>query len=142
MSSLRAQRRNLFPSTALTAGTTTSQTEKATVGRGVRLYVYVSAVTAGGGTDSISLAALPPNGSSAAVLAGFSKANMLAVQGTLVFDFYPGQSNSGFAGSGLTLTVGTSYGSAAITLPMQWAVQIVLGAGNSATIAIDTEILP
>lgn len=143
MPDLRAQRRNIYPSTALSAQTVTSQTEKATVGRGVRLYVYCSVPTAGGGVDSISLCALPPNGSGTpVVLAGFNKANMLAQTGTLVFDFYPGQSNSGFAGTGLTLTVGTAYGSAAITLPMQWAVQITLGAANSATVAIDTEILP
>lgn len=142
MASLRAQRRNLVPSAALTPGTTTSKTEQASVGRGVRLYVYCSAPTAGGGTDSISLVALPPNGAAAVVLATFSKANLLAQTGTLVFDFYPGQSASGFAGAGLTLAAGAGYGSAAITLPMQWAVQLVVGALNAATVAIDAEILP
>ena len=139
--SIRIQRRNLFPSQALTAGTVTSQTENATVGKGVRLYVYVSAVTAGGGTDSLNLVALPPNGT-AVVLAGFSHANMLAAAGTLVFDFYPGQTNSGFAGANATIAVGANYGSIAIALPLKFAVQLTIGAANAATIAIDAEILP
>lgn len=139
---LRVQRRNLYPATAITAATKTSQTEQATVGRGVRLYVYCSGPTAGGGTDSISLVAMPPNGGTGVVLATVGKANMLAQTGTLVIDFYPDQTGQGFGGTGLTLTTGTAYAAVAISLPLQWAVQIVLGAGNTATVAIDAEILP
>jgi hypothetical protein len=138
----RTQRRNFYPATALTAGTVTSQTEKARVGLGVRLYVTISAVAAGGGTDSIFLCALPPNGGAALPLAGFSHANLLAVAGTLVFDFYPGQSAAGFVGTGATLAAAAGYGSAAVSVPLQFAVQIVIGTGNAATIAIDIEILP
>jgi hypothetical protein len=138
----RTQRRNLYPAKALTAGVATSQTEKAQAGRGVRLYVTISAVTAAGGTDSIALCALPLNGGAAIPLVTFSHANLLAVAGTLVFDFYPGQSAIGFAGSGSTLAAGASYGSASISLPLNWAAQITMGTGNAATIAIDAEILP
>ena len=139
---IRVQRRNLFPSTALTAGTKSTQNEDALAARGVRLYVYVSGVTAGGGTDSISLCAVPPGGGNAVVLATFSKANMLATAGTYVFDFYPDLTAVGFAGTGSTLAAGANYGAAAITLPVKWNVQIVIGAANAATIAIDAEILP
>ena len=138
---LRAQRRNLYPATALTAQTVVSQTEKATVGRGVRLYVYCSVPTAGGGTDSISLCALPPNGGAAVVLAGFSKANLLAQTATLVFDFYPGETGD-YTGAGITFAAGATFATVALSLPLNWAVQIVLGTGNTATVAIDAEIPP
>lgn len=138
---LRIQRRNLYPAAALTAGTVTSQTELARAGLGVRLYVYCSAVTAGGGTDSVSLVALPPNGGAAVVLATFSKTNMLSAVATLVFDFRPGATGE-FAASGLTFAAGATYGAAGISVPLQWAASLTLGAGNSATIAIDAEILP
>lgn len=138
---LRTQRRNLYPATALSAQTVTSPSERAIVGLGVRLYVYCSAVTAGGGTDSIGLVALPPNGGTGVTLATFGKANMLSVAGTLVFDFRPGATGE-FAASGLTFTAGAGYGAAGISLPLVWAVSITLGAGNSSTIAVDAEILP
>lgn len=137
----RIWRRNLYPATALSAQTVTSQTEKATVGVGVRLYVYCSAVTAGGGTDSVSLMAVPPNGGTAVTLATFSKVNMLSAAGTLVFDFRPGATGE-FAASGLTFAAGAGYGAAGISIPLTWAVSITLGTGNSATVAVDAEILP
>jgi len=140
---LRAQRRNLYPATALSAQTVTSQTEKVTVGRGLRLYIYCSATTQGAGTDSISLMAAAPDGGANIQLASFSGTHMLsATSGArLVFDFYPGETGS-IAPAGVTFAAGSSYAAGAITLPMQWAVQIVLGTGNSATVAIDAEILP
>lgn len=134
----KALRRNVIPSTALTAGTTTSQIETNTWGRGIRFYVTISAVTAGGGTDKLFLCGQAPAGGSLLPLAGFSAANMLASAGTFVFDFYPG---AWMPGSGIA-TGGALVGAMGVELPLNWGVQLVLGAGNAATIAVDAEILP
>jgi hypothetical protein len=143
-STVRAQRKNLYPATALTAQAVLSQVEKATVGRGVRLYVNVSAVSGGTGTDSISLCALPPNSAAGVLipLIGFSKVGMLSlVAGTYVFDFYPGGSSVLTNNGAAALTTGNLMGAAGVNLPMQWGVQIVLGTGNGATVSVDAEIL-
>jgi hypothetical protein len=140
---LRAQRRNVYAATALSAQTVTSQTETMTVGQGVRFYVYGSATTQGSGTDSIALVAVPPDGNANIVLGTFSGTHLLSATAgaRLVFDFRPGETGSE-VGSGITFAAGTSYGAMAISPPRQWAVQITLGTGNSATVAIDAEILP
>lgn len=129
---------NVIPATAIAvAGTLLSQTEKATWGKGVRLFVTVSAATAGGGVDAIFLCAVPPAGGTAIPLLGFAFANALSVAGVYVADFYPG--------AWLPVTVaagGHLLGAAGIELPMQWAVQVVMGAGNAATITVDAEMMP
>ena len=131
-------RRNVMASAALTAGTTTSQTEKNTWGRGIRFYVTASSVTATGTVDSFNLCAAPPNGGSVIALVGFSAANLLSVAGTWCFDFYPG---AWLPVSGLS-TSGHLMGAAGVEIPLAWAVQVILGTGNAATIAVDAEILP
>lgn len=134
----KALHRNVIPATALAAGTTTtSQTERATYGRGIRFYVTVSAVTAAAGTDKLFLCGISPAGGTAVPIVGFSAVNMLAVAGTYVADFYPG------AWLPPTVAAGSAMlGAAGIELPLQWAVQIVIGAGNAATITVDAETLP
>ena len=138
----RILRRNVFPPTALTAGTVFSVTQQATSGLGVRLYVTVSS-PGGSGSDSISLCAVPPNGNPPVPMATFSGATLLSTARTLVWDFYPGASNIGFTGTNAgTLANGPLYGVANLSIPLNWCLQIVLGGGNSATISIDAEILP
>lgn len=140
---LRTQRRNLVPPTALTAGTILSQVEQSTTGLGVRCYVTAAAVTSGGGADSIALCAVPPNGGPPIPLASFSANNLLSTARTNVWDFYPGQSNIGFAGTNAgTLANGPLYGVANLSVPLNWCLQITLGAGNSSTISVDVEMLP
>ena len=138
----RILRRNVFPATPLTAGTVFSPTQQATVGLGVRFYVTAASV-AGSGADSIALCAVPPNGNPPVPLASFSGAALLSTARTMVFDFYPGQSNIGFAGVNAgTLANGPLYGVANLSVPLNWCLQITLGAGNSSTISVDAEILP
>ncbi len=133
----KALKRNIVPATALTASTTISQTEQAQFGRGVRLWITVAAATAAGGVDSVSLCGVPPAGGTAVPIAGFSAANALSVAGTYMADFYPG------AWLPATVAAGNKLlGAAGICLPVQWAVQIVIGAGNAATITVDAEMLP
>jgi hypothetical protein len=129
---------NLIPATAIAlAGTLLSQTEFATWGKGVRLFVTVAAVTLGGGTDTISLCAIPPQGGAAIPLVGFAAVNALAVAGVYVADFYPGAWLPNTVAAG-----GKLLGAAGIELPMKWATQIVMGAGNAATITVDAEMMP
>jgi len=144
----KALRRNVIPSTAIAAaGSLTSQTEGNTWGRGIRFYVTISAVTQGGTKDSLYLMAVPPanqsangpgNGTPSVALTGFTAVNMLCTVGTFCFDFYPGAwlPTGGIAASGNLLGV------AGIYLPTCWAVELVLGAGNAATVVVDAEILP
>lgn len=142
MFNLRAQQRNVISSQAITAATVTSAAHKLTSGKGVRFYVYVSSVTTGGGTDQVNLVSYPPDGGAVIVLAGFSKANMLAAGAArFAFDFYPGETGS-LAGTGVTFLAGADYGAAAVSVPMSFGCQIVLGTGNTATVAVDAELLP
>jgi hypothetical protein len=130
--------RNVIPATPIAAaGSITSQTEFATWGRGIRFFVTVSAATAGGGSDAIFLCAIPPAGGPAVPIAGFAAANALSAAGVYVADFYPGAWLPPTMAAG-----GHLLGIAGIELPMKWAVQVVLGAGNSATIAVDAEMMP
>jgi hypothetical protein len=146
----KALRPNVIPSTAIAAaGTLTSQVESSVWGRGIRIFVTVSAVTAAGGTDSLYLCGVPPNfpaiapalqppSANAIALTGFAAANMLSVVGTYCFDFYPGAwlPTGGLAASGQLVGV------AGINLPTNWAVRIVMGTGNAATVVVGAEILP
>lgn len=133
----KALRRNVIPATALTAGTTTSKTENSTWGRGIRFYVTAAAVTAGGGVDAIFLCGVPPAGGNAIPIVGFAAANSLSVAGVYVADFYPGAWLPPTIAAG-----GALLGAAGIELPVAWAVRIVMGAGNAATITVDAETLP
>jgi hypothetical protein len=135
----KAIRRNVLPQVGATSGQTkTSQVEQNTWGRGIRFYVTLASITAGGGTDSLYLCALPPGSATPISLAGFSAVNLLSQTGTFVFDFYPGAwlPPAGIAAAGNLL------GTAGVHLPLSWAVRVVFGVGNAATIAIDAEILP
>lgn len=130
---------NLIPATAIAlAGTLVSQIEKATWGSGLRFWITVSGVTAGGGTDSIYLAGVPPNGSALVPLIGFTAVNMLSVAGTYAVDFICGE---WLPVTGLA-TGGKLLGVAAIVPSMQWGVQVTMGAGNAATITVDAEMMP
>jgi hypothetical protein len=134
----KALLRNIIPGTALAAAsTTTSQTAQSTYGRGIRFYITVATVTAAGGTDKLFLCGIPPAGGAAVPIVGFSGANMLAVVGTYVADFYPGAWLPPTVAAG-----GVLLGAAGIEVPLNWAVQIVIGAGNAATITVDAETLP
>jgi len=129
---------NVIPATALLASSTTiSQTENATYETGVRLFITVAAPTLGGGTDSVYLCAVPPRGGVAIPLAGFSGVNALAVAGTYMVDFYPG---AWLPAAGVTLK--NLLGAFGLSLPMQWAVQIGIGAANAATITVDAVVMP
>jgi hypothetical protein len=133
----KALRRNLIPSTALTAGTKTSQVEQSTYGRGVRFYVTLSSVSTTGSTDKLFLCAQVPGTTNVIPLAGFSGASMLSTAGTWVFDFYPGAWLPSQVASG-----GQSMGALGIHLPLVWAVELMLGAGSAATVVVDAEVLP
>lgn len=140
--------RNIIPATAIAAaGVLTSGVQIATAGRGIRFYVTSSAVTAGGGTDAIFLCAVPPYQtqgvtwtppSTAAIpLVGLAAANAFSVAGTYVADFYPG------AWLPATLAAGGALlGAVGVEVPIFWAVRIVMGTGNSATVVVDGELLP
>jgi hypothetical protein len=141
--------RNVIPATPIAAaGVLTSQVQRDTKGRGIRFYVNVAAgAVAGGGTDAIYLCGVPPSQtqgltitppSTAAVpLAGLTGANAISVPGAVVADFYPGAwLPTPFAAGG------TLIGAVGIQVPIFWAVRIVMGAGNSATITVDAELLP
>ena len=130
--------RNVIPATAIAAaGTLTSQIEKATYGKGLRLFLTVAAATAGGGVDAVFLCAVPPGTVTPVPLAGFAIANMLSVAGVYIADFYPGAWLPPVLAAG-----GALVGAAGIELPTAWAVQIVMGAGNAATITVDAEMMP
>ena len=137
---LRSKRRNLYPATALTAGTVTTQTETAKVGIGLRLYITCSAVTTGGGNDSVNICAIAPNGTTVALLQ-ISQTNYLAQARTGVIDLHPGVSGN-LLGSGITVTPFGYYAAISFTLPLQWCIQLTLGTGNAATLQVDAEILP
>jgi hypothetical protein len=135
----KAWRPNVLPSVACASGTTyTSSVESNQWGRGIRFYVTISSVTATGSNDSLYLCGLAPSGTTVIKLGGFTAPNMLSVAGTYAFDFYPGGwlPSSGIAASGNLLGV------AGIHLPLRWAVSVVMGTGNAATIVVDAEILP
>jgi hypothetical protein len=142
--------RNIIPATPIAAaGTLTSGVQASTSGRGVRFYVTVAAgATAGGGTDTIFLCAvppafvqgvvpLPPPSTNAIPLVGLAAANAFSVAGTYVADFYPGAWLPSTLAAG-----GALLGAVGVEVPIAWAVRIVLGAGNSATITVDGELLP
>jgi hypothetical protein len=134
----KAIQRNVIPATALAAAsTTTSAIHTATWGRGVRFYITVSAVTAAGGIDKIFLCGISPGTTTAVPMVGFSAANMLAVAGIYTADFIPGSYLPPTIAAG-----GSSIGVAGIEVPLRWAVQVIIGTGNAATIAIDAEMIP
>jgi hypothetical protein len=134
---LKALRRNVVPATAIAAaGTLTSQTENARSERGVRLYVTLASVTNTGAVDTLYLCAIPPAGGAAVPVAGFSAVALLSTVGVWIFDFYPG------AWLPPTLAAGGHLmGAAGVALPLNWAVEAVLGAGSAATITVDAELL-
>ena len=135
---VKSLRRNVLTATAVTGGSTTTATvQKDWLGSGVRLYITVASATATGTTDTLYLCGQPPAGGAAIAMVGFSAANMLSVNGTYVADFYPGAWLPATIASG-----GKLLGAAGIHVPLNWAPQVVMGAGNSATITIDAETLP
>lgn len=130
--------RNVIPATAIAAaGTLTSQVETATYGTGIRFYITVTGATAGGGTDAIFLCGVPPAGGVPVPILGFALANALSVNGVYIADFYPSAYVPPTVAAG-----GALLGAAGIYLPISWAVQIQMGAGNSATIRVDGEMFP
>lgn len=135
----KSQRINLIPSTAVgTGGNVQSQVEKNTWGRGVRIYVTVSAVTATGTNDSLYLCGQVPGGSTVIQLTGFAGANLLSVVGTFAFDFYPGA----WLPPGGIAAAGNLLGTAGVHLPIAWAVKLIWGTGNAATVVVHAETLP
>lgn len=147
MSALRIQQRNVFPSQALTAagGPYFSLTHKSTVGKGVRFYVYTSAPTLSTTADTLSLCAVPPNGSAAVVIGSLSGptagGGLTGPAGTYIFDFYPG-STSSQPPPGTGAAANFAGGVLAISIPLLWQVKIALGTGGAVTLAIDAELLP
>ena len=134
----KAIQRNVLPATACAAAsTTTSTTHTATWGRGIRFYVTISAVTAAGGTDSLFLCGISPGTTTAVPIVGFAAENMLSVVGIYTADFYPGGWLPPTIAAG-----GAAFGVAGVELPLKWTVQVVMGTGNAATIAIDAELIP
>lgn len=134
----KSQHRNVIPATAIaTAGTLTSGVQNATYGQGIRFYITIAAAVAAGGIDAIFLCAVPPGAVTPIPITGFAAANSLAVAGTYFADFYPGAWLPAVLAAG-----GKLLGAAGIQLPMKWAVQIVMGAGNSATVTVDAEMMP
>lgn len=136
--------RNIIPVTAIAAaGVLTSQVEMATWGKGLRLYITVTGAVAGGGTDALFLCGVVPGtgipGVPAVIvpIAGFSLVNQLSVNGVYTADFYPGAWLPPALAPG-----GSLLGAVGIYLPMKWAVQLRMGAGNSAGIQVDGEMLP
>ena len=135
---VRSIRRNVLAAIACAASsTTTSAAQKDWLGKGIRFYVTVASPTAGGGTDTIFLCAMPPAGGAAVPIAGFAAANALSVAGTYFADFYPGAWLPPTVAAG-----GKLLGAAGIAVPLNWAVQVLIGAGNAATITIDAETIP
>jgi hypothetical protein len=144
---IKTLHRNIIPATALAAaGSITSALQQATTGKGIRFYVTVAGGTAGGGTDTLFLCGVSPaltQGNPLALQAapvipivGFAAANALSVNGTYIADFYPGAWLPPTIAAG-----GALIGAAGIELPIFWAVRVILGAGNSATITVDGEYL-
>ncbi len=135
----KSRKLNVIPATAIAAaGTLTSQVEKATWESGIRFYITVASPTGGTGTDTIFLCAVPPHGGNPIPLIGIAVVGAFSLAaGTYIADFYPS--------AWLPLTVaanGALIGAAGVWLPMQWAVRIVMGTGNAATITVDAETLP
>jgi hypothetical protein len=136
--------RNIIPVTAIAvAGTLISQVETATWGKGIRLYITVTGATTGGGTDALFLCGVVPGTALTSnpvivPIVGFAVVNGLSVNGVYVADFYPGAWLPAAAGA----VGGALLGAVGIYLPMNWAIEIRLGAGNVATIRVDGELLP
>ena len=135
--------RNIIPATAIAAaGILVSQVEKATYGCGIRLYITVSSATAAGGVDAISLCGVVPGTALTSnpvivPIIGFALANELSVAGVYIADFYPSAWTPPVIAAGNAL-----IGAAGIMLPINWAVKVQMGAGNSATIQVDGEMFP
>ncbi|HWE51397.1 MAG TPA: hypothetical protein VG273_16515 [Bryobacteraceae bacterium] len=131
--------RNIISAASCTSGSTTTSTVRQDfLGKGIRLTITVSGATATGTTDFLYLCAVAPATPTAALpLVGFSAANMLSVNGTYFADFYPGAWLPPAVASGSKL-----LGIAGVNVGRAWAVQVVMGNGNSATITVDAETLP
>jgi hypothetical protein len=133
----KSSRLNVISSQALGSNSTiTSGTQSALFEKGLRLYITVSGVTAGGGTDSIFLCAIPPGTTTPIQLTGIAGVNYLATAGTFVIDFTP---NTGLPGS---LAAAQLLGLISINVPIQWAVRLKTAAGNSCTVKVDAELYP
>jgi hypothetical protein len=139
MHQVKSLRRNIIPSFAAVASHTyTSAAEQALYGKGIRLYVTISASATSGGNDTLNLCAVPPGTTTPVALVGFTAASLLSTNGTFMFDFYPG---AWLPASGLSASGGLK-GAAGVELPGTWAVQLVTAAGSSGTIQVDAELLP
>jgi hypothetical protein len=138
----KSQHRNVIPQTTMgVAGVQTSAPQEATWGRGIRFFVTVAGGTAGGGTDSLMLCAVPPGRNVAIPIAGFSGVNLLSVNGTVMADFYPGAWLPP-TGQVPAVTLGNLIGVAGIEIPMTWAVRVTMGAADNAVITVDAEMMP
>lgn len=145
MSSLKSRQRNIIPATPIAAGGTLTSAVQKALGNGIRFYVTVSGATTGSGTDAIFLCGVPPSltqgnpdalkATPAIQIAGLAGPNTLSVNGTYAADFYPGAWQAVAPGA----PGGALLGMVGISLPMFWAVRIILGAGNASTIAVDGE---
>lgn len=145
---VKSLHRNIIPATAIPAGgTLTSQIQKATKATGIRFYVTVAGATTGSGTDALFICGVPPaltqgnpdalKAAPAIQIAGLASANALSVNGIYAADLYPGAWQAVAPGA----PGGALLGMVGIALPMFWAVRIVLGTGNAATITVDGEYL-
>jgi hypothetical protein len=138
----KSQHRNVIPATPMgVAGTQTSAPQQSTWGRGIRFFVTVAGGTAGGGTDSLMLCAVPPGRNVAIPIAGFSGVNLLSVNGTVMADFYPGAWLPP-VGQTPAVALGNLIGVAGIEIPMTWAVRVTMGAADNAIITVDAEMYP
>jgi len=135
----KALQRNVIAAVALAAGSTTfSAAHVATWGKGVRLIITVAAgATTTGGIDTVFLCGFAPGNTTPIPLVGFALASGLSVAGVYFADFYPGAWLPPTIAAG-----GNLLGVAGIYLPINWSVQLVMGAGSVATVTVDAEMLP
>lgn len=137
MPAAKSNKRNVISSQALGSNSTiTSGIQSALYEKGIRLYVTISGITAGGGVDSIYLCAVPPGTTTPINLTGVSGVNFLATAGTFIVDFTP---NTGLPAS---VAAAQLLGLVSINVPIQWAVALKTAAGNSCTVKVDAELYP
>ncbi len=138
----KSQLRNIIPATLITATsapqTLTSRTTVNLTHRGIRLLATVTGATSGGGTDQLYLCEVNPVTQVVIPLMYFGGANLLSVNGSFAFDFYPQAPEGAYGGQ---------YGSpttpqVSMVLPLQFAVQAIVGLANISNLQIDGVLLP
>jgi hypothetical protein len=139
MAQRKGTHRNILPAFAAVASHTyDSALQPAAWVRGLRFTVTVAGASTTGGNDSFVLCGAVPGGTTLVALVGFTAASLLSVNGTYFFDFYPG---AWLPASGLYASGGL-VGAAGIDPPAAFAVRLITGANNSATLTVDVEYLP